>query len=96
MFEDVSEAAHIIPFCDSNDESCFDINNGILLNRVLHKLFDNYDICINPDTLNVEVKKCKNYEFIKMYENKNIQILNSYPETIKLLRSHYQKFILNR
>jgi ParB family transcriptional regulator, chromosome partitioning protein len=92
MFEDVCEAAHIKPFCEADKESCFNINNGILLNRVLHKLFDSYDISINPDTLNIEIKKCKNYEFIKMYENKHIEILNKYPETIIFLKEHYTEF----
>mgnify|MGYP006076571515 FL=1 len=92
MFEDVCEAAHIKPFCEADKETCFDINNGILLNRVLHKLFDSYDISINPITLNIEIKKCKNYEFIKMYENKHIEILTKYPETIIFLKEHYTEF----
>ena len=52
MFDDVCEAAHIIPFCESNDQDCFDIDNGILLNKVLHKLF---------------YKMVKNYFFFKYY-----------------------------
>lgn len=93
MFDDICEAAHIIPFTDSNDKECFDINNGILLNRILHKLFDNFDISINPESLNVEIKKtCRNYEFIKMYDNKHIKILSNYPKTIEYLRQHYEKF----
>ena len=93
MFDDVCEAAHIVPFSESDDQTSFDINNGLLLNRILHKLFDNYEISINPNTLNIEIlKTCKNYEFIKIYEDKHIKILNDYPETCNYLNKHYQKF----
>lgn len=43
---DECEAAHIVPFCESLS---FDPDNGILLNRVLHKLFDDRVFSIDPD-----------------------------------------------
>ena len=94
MFNDVCEAAHIVPFSESDDQVSFDINNGLLLNRILHKLFDNYEISINPITLNLEIlKTCKNYEFIKIYEDKPIKILKNYPDTSNYLHKHYHKFL---
>ena len=52
MHFDVCEACHIIPFSESKS---FDIDNGLLLNCILHKLFDNYEFSINPVDLIVEV-----------------------------------------
>jgi len=54
MNEEICEAAHIIPFSLSEN---FDINNGLLLNCILHKLFDKHYWSINPDSLCVEINK---------------------------------------
>ena len=92
MHMEVCEACHIIPFYDSEN---FDIDNGILLNSVLHKLFDKHYWSINPSTLCVEISNnCNNFEFLQEHNNKYINILEQYDNTKHNLRSHYDIFIL--
>ena len=86
------EACHIVPFADLNS---MNIDNGLLLNAQHHKLFDDYAWSINPQTLFVEI----NYSiadssdmFIKMLKNCRLPFLKSYPNTLKYLAKHYQKF----
>jgi ParB/RepB/Spo0J family partition protein len=94
MHMEVCEACHIIPFSESEN---FDINNGILLNSVLHKLFDKHYWSINPSTLCVEISnKCNDFEFLQEYNNKCIDILNQYDDTKHNLRNHYDIFILKQ
>jgi ParB/RepB/Spo0J family partition protein len=92
MHMEVCEASHIIPFSESKN---FDIDNGILLNLVLHKLFDKYYWSINPSTLCVEISnKCDEFEFLQEYNNKYINILEQYDNTKYYLKNHYDIFIL--
>ena len=91
MHVEVCEACHIIPFSVSEN---FDINNGILLNSVLHKLFDKHYWSINPSTLCVEISnKCDDFDFLQEYNNRCIDILNQYDDTKHNLRNHYNIFI---
>lgn len=87
---DVCEAAHIIPFsvCES-----FDIDNGLLLNSILHTLFDKHYWSINPETLCIEIfnNKAEIYEIIKPYNNKKINILSNYANVINNVKIHYNK-----
>lgn len=80
------EAAHIIPYAECKT---FDISNGILLNRCLHKLFDEYLFSINPDTNRIVVKKGINNLSICSYNNKFINIP---PECKTNIARHYNKF----
>ena len=94
MNGDVCDACHIKPFCKSSDEECFDVNNGLLFNCVIHKLFDMFDISINPNTLRFEIsKKCKNYNFINKYQNMYISEIEKYDEIKNFLKFHYEIFI---
>ena len=89
----VCEAAHIIPFSKTLS---FDVDNGILLNSILHKLFDKYYWSINPKTLCVELfidKKNEAYDILKPYENKYIECLKPYPKSIKNISIHYYNII---
>jgi len=93
MDVEVCEAAHIIPFSDCYN---FDIDNGLLLNKILHTLFDNHRWSINPDTLRIEISsKCNDdiYNIIKLYDNKYINVLKPYPNIIKYLTHHYNVFL---
>jgi hypothetical protein len=93
MDEIVCEAAHIKSFTECNDEEKFNFNNGILLNSILHKLFDNYFITINPNSLNVEINNnCPMYKYLKKYENKYINKIKIYTDTINFLKIHYKQF----
>lgn len=88
------EAAHIVPFAESNDDIKYDINNGLLLSKELHALFDMKYLKINPYTkipiieLNDIVlnnQKCVDYH---KYHGSNIRVkLND--ETIQNLKKIY-------
>lgn len=91
MDKEVCEAAHIIHFSDSIN---FDIDNGLLLNSILHKLFDKYYWSINPTTLCVEIFKSQInneniYNILKPYEHKYIDILKPYINIIENITKHY-------
>jgi ParB family chromosome partitioning protein len=91
MDKEVCEAAHIIPFSESNN---FDIDNGLLLNSILHKLFDKYYWSINPTTLCVVIFKLQInneniYNILKPYENKCIDIIKPYSNIIENITKHY-------
>ena len=86
------EAAHIIPH---NDIKCCDLDNGILLEKNLHAIFDkpNYYWSINPETLKIEIKntvKIEGKSSICKYNGKKIKVHNN---SIKYLQDHYKKFI---
>jgi len=94
MHHEVCEAAHIIPFSECEN---FDIDNGLLLNSILHKLFDKYYWSINPETLRVEILNFNMntngiYNILEPYKDKYIEILKSHDKTIKYLSDHYKKF----
>ena len=93
MSINVCEAAHIIPFSETLS---FDVDNGILLNSILHKLFDKSYWSINPKTLCVELfidEKNSAYDILKPYENKYIECLKDYPKSIKNISIHYYNII---
>ena len=90
---EVCEAAHIIPFSESEN---FEIDNGLLLNCVLHNLFDKYYWSINPDTFCIEIFKPDTsniYSILKEYDNKYIEILKEYPKIKEYLKNHYDKSV---
>ena len=97
MDNEVCEAAHIIPLTESKESESFDYDNGLLLNSVLHKLFDKYYWSICPETLCFKIfissDKVNIYNILKPYENKCLEILKKYNSIIKYLESHYNKAI---
>ena len=90
MDNEVCEAAHIVPFSESQN---FDIDNGLLLNSVLHKLFDKHYWSICPDTYNIKffIPDNKNsiHDILKPYENKCLEVLKQYSKISELLTIHY-------
>ena len=95
MCKSVCEAAHIIPFSETLS---FDVDNGILLNDILHKLFDKYYWSINPQSLCVELfidETNDVYDILKPYENKYIECLKNYPKSIENITIHYKKSLDN-
>lgn len=90
----ICEACHIIPYCDSDDAHIYDINNGLLLNRNIHKLFDEHLVTIDPDTcefiVNPEILSEPDYECINVYHKKHIDGLT--PEIIANLRQREYLF----
>ena len=89
---DLCDASHIIPFSESQN---FDISNGILLNKILHKLFDNFHFSINPDTLRVVVNiKSIHYEYLKNIVDVETTININDIKLIENLKIHYEQFII--
>lgn len=86
------EAAHIKPFNNCNEEEKYDIDNGILLESGIHKLFDKYLWSINNNRVIVSKKilQDRSYDFINKYHNKK---LNLNEKQIENLKAHYRIFL---
>jgi predicted restriction endonuclease len=74
----VCDAAHIIPYCECNGANMYDVDNGLLLAKEIHELFDQKLLIINPNTQKVELdQKILNTERMKefwQYHNKKITL----------------------
>jgi hypothetical protein len=91
----VTEAAHIIPFSMCNSETCYDVNNGLLLSANLHKLFDSYKMSINKSghvVFSHDVLAEKLYIDAHDFNNKHIKLND---KTMKNLNIHYNLFLKN-
>lgn len=87
---EICEACHIIPYCENK---IYDVSNGILLNRCLHKMFDNYKFSINNNNcieFNNHILNNFEYKNYHIYDNKQINIYDDMKYFIKL---HYENFI---
>ena len=94
--DQVCEACHIKPFVLCNDKEKYDIDNGLLLNVLLHKLFDNFMISINPETLQIEIHNNldkKMYDFVWEHKNKILKINKN---SKKYLKFHYEIYKNNQ
>lgn len=40
--KDYCKAAHIVPYSECTDEQKYDVNNGLLIDLILHKAFELY------------------------------------------------------
>lgn len=84
----VCEACHIIPFKDCTDDIKYNVNNGLLLRVDLHKLFDNGNLKINPDTSQIELSKdVLNDNTMKDYHKYNNKKINIHEKSICFLKS---------
>lgn len=81
------EACHIVPY--HKNENC-DIENGLLLNRCIHKLFDAYIWSINPKTMCVEVDPRHIDKSIHQYAGKQLTCLTL--GNLYYLQHHYDIF----
>jgi len=88
---DLCDVAHIVPFSYADEYAKYDSDNGIVLSKELHGLFDKKMLKINPDTLQVEISAdklqnvkntCNQYHGITI--NKQFS-----DETIEYLRKYY-------
>lgn len=96
------EACHIIPFCESSDEQKYDIDNGLLLEAGIHKLFDEYLISIKPNNMildeqinNCEIVLSKNILADKSFESihyLNKKHLHLPVQTLIYINCHYNIF----
>jgi predicted restriction endonuclease len=88
----ICEVAHIFPYKLSAQNEMYDINNGLLLCRELHTLFDSNDkeFIINPKTKQIELSDCiMNDESLKEYHKYNNIQLNLNDANIYYLNKKY-------
>jgi len=73
----------------------YDINNGLLLNTSLHKLFDEYLFSINPDTKRIEFNKkiLNDVNYVNYTKYNNIILNQLTKKTCQYLENHYKKFV---
>ena len=86
----VCDACHIIEFskCDINDR--YNINNGILLRKDLHKLFDDKKLIINTDTLTIQLTDdILNNPNMTDYLKYNNKIIDLNSDSIYYLKKFY-------
>ena len=88
---DICEACHIIPF---NECKNYNINNGILLNKNLHDMFDKYYFSFNNNKIILSNKILNKKAFINYHKYHN-NIINIPKECIENLNIHFNKFIKN-
>jgi predicted restriction endonuclease len=91
---EVCEVAHIYPFCDSDIDDKYNIDNGFYLCKELHSLFDhpNYHMKINPDTSCIEFTDyIMNISSMSEYHKYNNTKINLTPNNIKFLKMKYDK-----
>jgi hypothetical protein len=80
------EAAHIIDYASGGS---FDVSNGLLMSRNLHKQFDMYLFSIDPETCKVVVAPEAGKWSISFYTNKKATIDDLCKPNLK---AHYEKF----
>lgn len=94
---DMCEACHIIPYNECTESTKYNINNGLLLESGIHKLFDKYLWSINPTTQKIEVSsKLLNdtsYELINKY---NGVTLNLSKDILVNLTHHYKHILCKK
>ena len=85
------EAAHIIPYNNCDNDKKYDINNGLLLESGIHKLFDKYLWSINGNKVIISNKILNNdqYANINLYNKKELQ-LNKKQKMF--LKKHFKNF----
>lgn len=90
------EVAHIIPYCECDKNIKYDVNNGLLLNAGLHKLFDKFLWSIDTNSkvvLSPKVLNDSDYELVHCYHNKVLKLNDM---ILKNLKWHYNKFLMNK
>lgn len=84
---DELEACHIIPVATNEDYS---LENGLLLERNIHKTFDKYYWSINPDTFQIEILNDINIGSIRKYQNIKLSL---HDDMKHVLGAHYNIFM---
>lgn len=92
------EACHIkqhgLCLKEMDNKSLYDIHNGLILRSDLHKLFDDYLLSINPNTLKVVINNellKSNSELIK-YSGKYLKFLENNKKRLEYFKVHYENF----
>jgi predicted restriction endonuclease len=90
----VCEVAHIFPHSAANIDDKYNVDNGFLLCRELHLLFDHkdFDFKINPDTCCIELSnEIMNDETMDAYHKYNGKNIKLNKNNIKYLRMKYNQ-----
>ena len=91
LHPNLCEACHIIPFSECEN---FYIENGLLLNPILHKLFDSHQFSIDPKTLIVKVNRNSiYYSYMRQFKNQKLLILEQYPNLLVSLEYHFKIYL---
>lgn len=91
LHPNLCEACHIIPFSKCEN---FYIENGLLLNPILHKLFDSHQFSIDPKTLIVKVNRNSiYYSYMRQFKNQKVLILEQYPNLLVSLEYHFKIYL---
>lgn len=94
LHPNLCEACHVIPFSECEN---FDVENGLLLNPILHKLFDSHQFSIEPQTLIVKVNRNSiYYSYMRQFKNQKLSILEQYPKLSANLEPHYKIFLAHK
>lgn len=94
LHPNLCEACHIIPFSECEH---FDVENGLLLNPILHKLFDSHQFSIEPKTSIVKVNRNSiYYNYMRQFKNQKLSILELYPKISTNIESHYKIFLAHK
>jgi len=72
----VCDVCHILPFAKCDDYEKYDVNNGLLLRKDLHSLFDKQEIKIDLDTCVIELSSriIQNKKMSEYHRYNGIQI----------------------
>lgn len=84
------DAAHIIPYRGEKDN---DIRNGLLLRADIHRLFDAYQIGIEPESLKIYVSPLIDDPMYQAYHGKKLNIGSSSQISIAALKHHWSEFV---
>ncbi len=89
------EACHIVPFCMCSEQQKYDINNGLLLDAGIHKLYDMHMLRINPLTSKIELSKeiltNAKYKHLYRYNKQKIDLSRETIDYLRLRENIYNK-----
>ena len=91
---DICEACHIIPYSDCSYNNKYDINNGLLLCKELHTLFDKYKFSFDNNCNIIMSDEILNKNTYREYHKYNGLHFNFNKDICNNLIHHYNKFII--
>ena len=91
---DICEACHIIPHSECTYDKKYDINNGLLMCKELHTLFDKYKFSFDNNCNVIMSDEILNKNTYREYHKYNGLQLKFNKDTCNNLNVHYNKFII--
>lgn len=87
---EICEACHIVPYSETKS---FDISNGLLLNRCLHKMFDKYMWSIDENDCIIFSSHILESEYFHHYICYNGKKINTSTDCKNNLKIHWERFL---